>query len=249
MSYKWNFYLAVFWYFTFSLVSCSLKPFSNPIKNLKISDKPIAWDAERKKLSLEYIHERYGLKNVTAPLITPTMVVVHWTAIPTLSGSFNAFKPSVLEGREELQGAGKLNVSAHFLVDRDGTIYRLLPENAFARHTIGLNMNAIGVENVGDGDQHKLTQAQFNSNVKLIQYLHYKYPIRYVLGHLDYQKFKDHPLWLEKDPKYLTQKTDPGDDWMRKLYQAFEKVGVYGISRFPEAVISQMISDSIRVKR
>lgn len=249
MSNKWILYLVVLCFNLFNLISCSIKPFSNPVKNLKITDKPITWDAERKKLSLEYIEKRYGLKNITAPLITPTMVVVHWTAIPTLAASFNAFKPSVLEGREELQGASKLNVSAHFLVDRDGTIYRLLPENAFARHTIGLNMNAIGIENVGDGDQHKLTQAQFNANVKLIQYLHYKYPIRYVLGHLDYQKFKNHPLWLEKDPDYLTQKTDPGDEWMRKLYQAFEKVGVYGISRFPEAVISQMLRDSTRVKQ
>lgn len=249
MSNKWILFLAIFYCLIFSQSNCTIKPFSNPIKNLKITEKPITWDAERRKLSLEYIQQRYGLKNITAPLITPTMVVVHWTAIPTLVASFNAFKPSVLEGREELQGASKLNVSAHFLVDRDGTIHRLLPENAFARHTIGLNMSAIGIENVGDGDQHKLTQAQFNANVKLIQYLHYKYPIRYVLGHLDYLKFKDHPLWLEKDPDYITYKTDPGDEWMRKLYQAFEKVGVYGVSRYPEAVINQMIRDSSKVKR
>src|SRR5580693_7225904 len=53
--------------------------------------------------------------------------------------------------RPELQREGELNVSAHFLVDRDGTIYRLMPETWMARHCIGLNRVAIGIENVGDG--------------------------------------------------------------------------------------------------
>lgn len=208
----------------------------NPIKDIKIVEKPITWDSTRKRLSLEYIHQRHGLTNVKAPLITPSMVVVHWTAMPTLAASYNAFKPSVLEGRDDLQGASMLNVSTQFMVDRDGTIYRLLPETAFARHTIGLNHCAIGIENVGDGDQYKLTEAQFKANVKLIQYLHYKYPIRFVIGHLDYTRFKNHPLWKETDPNYMTVKTDPGPEWMAKLYPALEQVGVYGIARFPEAL-------------
>jgi hypothetical protein len=232
------------------MVSCATRQVVNPIKNLKIADKPITWDAERKKMSLEYMKERYGMDDITAPLITPTMIVVHWTDIPTLAASYNAFKSPLLEGREELQNASKLNVSAHFLVDRDGTIYRLLPENAFARHTIGLNHSAIGIENVGDGDKNKLTQAQFNANVKLIQYLHYKYPIRFVLGHMDYTRFKSHPLWREKDPNYITEKKDPGEDWMSKLYQALDRVGVYGIERWPGGMMSPLqYRDSIRTSR
>ncbi len=217
-------------------IACSVKKGVNPIKNLKIVDKPIIWDTLRKRLSLEYMHERHGLTNVRAPVITPSMVVIHWTAIPTLAASFNTFKPTVLDGRDELQQASKLNVSAHFLVDRDGTIYRLLPETAFARHVIGLNHCAIGIENVGDGDQYKLTEAQFKANVQLVQYLHYKYPIRFVIGHLDYQRYRDHPLWKETDPTYLTEKTDPGDAWMNRLYVSFDQLGVYGISRFPKVV-------------
>lgn len=218
-----------------SITSCTQKNTrAAAIKNLKIIDKPIVWDTLRKRLSLEYIHERHGLTNVRAPFITPSMIVVHWTAIPTLNASFNTFKPAVLEGREDLQNASKLNVGIQFLVDRNGTIYRLLPETAFARHVIGLNHCAIGIENVGDGDQNKLTEAQFTANVKLIQYLHYKYPIRYVIGHMDYTKFRNHPLWKETDPNYLTEKSDPGDDWMNRLYKAFPQAGVYGVSRFPK---------------
>lgn len=237
--YKYQFIKFLFGLTLVSLlgIGCSSTK-KNPIKDLKIVDKPITWDSTRKRLSLEYIHERHGLTNVKTPLITPSMIVIHWTAIPTLAASYNTFRPSVLEGRDELQNASKLNVGVQFMIDRDGTIYRLLPETAFARHTIGLNHCAIGIENVGDGDQHKLTQAQFNANIKLIQYLHYKYPIRFVIGHLDYTRFKNHPLWKETDPNYLTEKTDPGNEWMAKLYPALEQAGVYGIARFPEAIKS-----------
>jgi hypothetical protein len=102
--------------------ACGVKKGANPIKNLKIVDKPIVWDSLRKRLSLEYMYNHYGMTDVRTPLITPSMVVIHWTAIPTLAASFNAFKPAVLEGREELQEASRLNVGIHFLVDRDGTI-------------------------------------------------------------------------------------------------------------------------------
>ena len=33
--------------------------------------------------------------------------------------------------------------SAQFLVDRDGTIYSLMPETFMARHVIGLNLSSI----------------------------------------------------------------------------------------------------------
>ena len=41
---------------------------------------------------------------------------------------------------------GTLNVGAQFLVGRDGAIWQLMPETALARHAIGLNWCAIGIE-------------------------------------------------------------------------------------------------------
>ncbi len=222
-----------FLWFGFILVleSCHSKQMAyDPAKNVRIIDKPIIWDTVRKSLSLQYMKEHYGMTQVKSPLITPEMIVVHTTEIPTMTATFDVFNSPTLRGRRELQSASQLNVSAHFLIDRDGTIYRLLPETAFARHTIGLNHSAIGIENVGT-DSLRLTDAQFKSNVLLIKYLHYKYPIRYVIGHMDYLNFKNHPLWKEKDPDYKTIKTDPGDDWMLRLYKAFPQVGVYGVER------------------
>lgn len=57
-----------------------------------------------------------------------------------------------------MAGSSALNVSTQFLVDRDGTIFRLLPDTTFARHVIGLNHLAIGIENIGCDDM-PVTQA------------------------------------------------------------------------------------------
>ena len=185
-----------------------------------IVDRPIQFDAEREALSLEYLKQRYGLEK-SAPAITPRMIVLHWTAIPTLEKSFEAFDPVQLPGsRQDVQSAGALNVSAHFLVDRDGTIYRLMPENTMARHVIGLNHCAIGVENVGGTDKTPLTREQLRSNIYLVRYLTEKYNIEYLIGHYEYPLFDGHELWLEKDAGYRTEKTDPGQDFMRKVRKA-----------------------------
>jgi N-acetyl-anhydromuramyl-L-alanine amidase AmpD len=109
-----------------------------------------------------------------------------------------------------------LNVSAHFLVDRDGTIYQLMPTNWMARHVIGLNHYAIGIENVGGvNNQADLTEAQIQANAYLVSYLKKKYAsIKYLIGHSDYLKLKETPLWLEKTPNYQTRKYDPGHDFV-----------------------------------
>ena len=170
-----------------SFTACSQKA------TLRIFDKPITWNAEREQLSLNYLKERHGLVQNTAT-IKPQMVVVHWTAIPTIEVTFDVFNPITLGGRADLTGASNLNVSSQFLIDRDGTIFRLLPETTFARHVIGLNYLAIGIENIGS-DNMPLTKAQLEANEKLIRYLKRKYPIDYVIGHHEYQRFQKTELW------------------------------------------------------
>jgi len=139
----------------------------SPTATFRIIDKPITWNAEREQLSLNYLKERHGLVQSTAT-IKPQMVVVHWTAIPTIEVTFDVFNPITLGGRADLTGASNLNVSSQFLIDRDGTVFRLLPETTFARHVIGLNYLAIGIENIGSDDM-PLTNAQLAANEKLIR--------------------------------------------------------------------------------
>lgn len=192
-----------------SLFSCS------PKATFRIIDKPITWNAEREQLSIQYLKDRHGLDKTTAT-IEPKMVVVHWTAINNIEVTFDVFNPPTLGGRADLTGASNLNVSSQFLIDRDGTIFRLLPDTTFARHVIGLNYLAIGIENIGS-DEMPLTKAQLEANELLIRHLKRKYPIDYVIGHHEYQNFQTTDLWKETDPNYRTVKSDPGDKFMNRL--------------------------------
>lgn len=193
----------------------------------KIIDRPIIYDSTRKMLSLQYLKERHGLEQAE-PTLTPKIIVFHWTAIPTLEGSFSAFNPVMLPSfRKELKGASPLNVSIHFLVDRDGTIYRLMPENLMARHVIGLNWCALGIENVGDGNKFPLTEAQLQANIWIVKYLKKKYAsIEYLIGHYEYTSFQLTSLWKESDQNYRTEKCDPSVDFMKRLRKGVKKLNL-----------------------
>ena len=221
----------------FPICSCVLflhcKPTKETVQIPKIIDKPIVFDENRKQLTLEYLKNRYGLIQETTE-IAPKIIVLHWTVIPTLEESFEAFNPSTLPNwRPEIKDVSGLNVSSQFLVDRDGSIYQLLPETTMARHVIGLNHCAIGIENVGGTDALPLTQEQVKSNIALVKYLANKYAIDYLIGHYEYILFEDHPLWLEKDKGYRTVKTDPGEDFMHKVRQATKNLNFEPIPKKP----------------
>jgi N-acetyl-anhydromuramyl-L-alanine amidase AmpD len=198
-----------------------------------IIEHPITFNDERKILTLEYLENRYGLDQDT-PQIVPKMIVLHWTVIPTFEKSFEAFNPvSLPNWRPDIKDVSGLNVSSQFLVDRDGTIYRLLPETTMARHVIGLNHCAIGVENVGGTADLPLTKAQLKSNIWLVKYLKDKYDIDYLIGHYEYTLFENHPLWLEKDAGYRTKKTDPGPDFMLEVRKAVNNLDFKELPKNP----------------
>ncbi|HAF79068.1 MAG TPA: N-acetylmuramoyl-L-alanine amidase [Maribacter sp.] len=185
-----------------------------------IVERPITFNEERKVLTLEYLQNRYGLEQ-DSPEIDPKMIVLHWTVIPTFEKSFAAFDPvSLPNWRPDIKNVSGLNVSSQFMIDRDGTIYQLMPETTMARHVIGLNHCAIGVENVGGTDDLPLTKAQLKSNIWLVRYLKGKYDIDYLIGHYEYTLFENHPLWLEQDEGYRTKKTDPGKAFMNDVRKA-----------------------------
>jgi len=193
-----------------------------PLYSLEILERPILFGPERIALTKEYIKEHYAVFKEDISIV-PKMVVVHYTAIDDLNRSFEAFYPQRLPGyRDEIARASALNVSAHFLVDRDGRVYRLMDETTMARHVIGLNLFAIGIENVGGADgREDLTEAQLKANIELVNYLVAKYPtIEYLIGHYEYRNFEKSPLWLERDSSYRTAKRDPGERFMRMLRKA-----------------------------
>ena len=184
-----------------------------------IVDKPVLWNDYREQLTLEYAELHYG-KSITT--IEPHAVVVHWTAGPTWESAYYTFY-----GETRGDGSGTVNVSSQFIVDRDGTIYRLMPENKLARHAIGYNWCAIGIENVGGtGNAEDLTEAQLQANIELIRYLREKYPtIEYVFGHYQQVEARESGLYIENVAGYYSLKPDPGKIFMRGLREALEGEG------------------------
>jgi N-acetylmuramoyl-L-alanine amidase len=184
------------------------------IPAIAIEDWPITWTAERTALMLAY-RRAHSDPAATDLVIEPRAIVLHYTAGSSAKGTKRYFDRVRIEAeRAKLKGAGEVNVSAHFLVDRDGTIYRLQPETRMARHCIGLNHVAIGVENVGDGDRHPLTAAQVDANAALIRYLAAVYPIELVVGHHEARQLDGGPYFVELDPTYRNAKPDPGAAFM-----------------------------------
>lgn len=175
----------------------------------QIIDMPISWSEYREQLIRDYAQTHYSLDQV---YITPQAVAVHWTASGTWESAYNHFYA-------EDRGDGTLNVASHFIVDRNGQIYRLTPENALNRHIIGYNWCAIGIENVGGvGGAEDLTEAQVAANVELIRYLQQKFPtIRYVFGHYQQDVARESGLYIENVAGYRSEKIDPGPSFMGAL--------------------------------
>jgi len=202
-----------------SLILISNSLISQNNKEIKIIEKPIEYNQERTRLSVEYLKERHGIIQ-TKPTITPKIVVLHYTAGGTIKTNFNYFNNIKIENARKInKDQSLLNVSAHYLIDRDGTIYHLVDDNLLARHTIGLNYCSIGVENIGS-KKEPLTDKQVIANANLIRHLCKKHKIEYVIGHSEYIKFRKTTLWKETNPNYITYKEDPGNQFLievRKL--------------------------------
>ncbi len=191
----------------------------------------------------EYYLETSGSTEWPGIEIEPRVIIMHYTAVPTLEGTVNVFAPDTLRGRAYINQSGKANVGVQFLVDQDGSIYQITPEdNYFARHCIGLNHCAIGFENIGMGDiteaglqgepqeNKELTLAQVRSNIALIRYLKKKYPeIKILIGHQEYRQLEDpsHPGYMffhENDPDYRTEKSDPGERFLKAVRDELQDI-------------------------
>lgn len=73
----------------------------------------------------------------------------------------------------------------HFLVRKDGQIYRLRPEEFVGAHAKGSNYNSIGICAEGNFENETMSEAQKNSLIELVSYLKGKYGISKVLKHSD----------------------------------------------------------------
>jgi beta-N-acetylhexosaminidase len=145
-----------------------------------IVSKPIPFGAKRKQEMAAYAKRHYGLS--TYRLKDPRVIVEHYTVTSSFQATWNTFAPDRADPElHELPGT-----CAHFVVDRDGTIYQLVPLGIMCRHTVGLNYTAIGIEHVGSSDAQILSNPrQMAASLRLTRWLRCRYGIGApnVIGH------------------------------------------------------------------
>jgi N-acetylmuramoyl-L-alanine amidase len=145
-----------------------------------IVQRPIPFGAKRREEMRAYARRHYGLDSFR--LQGPKVVVEHYTASDSFQSAYDTFARDVPDVElHELPG-----VCAHFIVDKDGTIYQLVALNNMCRHTVGLNDTAIGIEQVGRSAREILDRpAQIGAVVGLTAWLRCRYEIalRDVIGH------------------------------------------------------------------
>ncbi len=186
---------------------------------LEIKQTPIEFGETRVELTKKYIKSHYAL-DVQDIKIVPKIIVIHHTAIDDFNDSLSRFASETLPSiRADINNGGAVNVSAHFMVERDGTVHQLMPLDVMARHVIGLNYNSIGIENVGgQNSKDNLTKEQLEANVALVKELQKRFStIEYLIGHYEYRCFEGYELWLERDKGYRTHKDDPSQRFMGEL--------------------------------
>ena len=141
--------------------------------------KPIPFPPARKHETAQYALRHYGIDSW---VLHPKVIVEHYTANESFSATWNTFASNAPDPElGELPGT-----CAHFVVDRDGTIYQLVPLDVMCRHTVGLNDVAIGIEHVGESDAEILHRpAQLRASLALTRWLMQKFhiSIRNVIGH------------------------------------------------------------------
>jgi N-acetylmuramoyl-L-alanine amidase len=147
-----------------------------------IVQKPIPFGAARRAETAAYANRHYGLD--TWRLRSPHVIVEHYTATTSFASAWSTFAADTPDPElGELPGT-----CAHFVIDRDGTIYQLVPLSTICRHTVGLNWTAIGIEHVGTSDASILDNPrQLRASLRLTLWLMARYRISLpnVIGHAE----------------------------------------------------------------
>ena len=97
-------------------------------------------------------------------------IVMHFTAPGSVAGVIDWFTRS------------SNGICAHYLIDKDGTVYQFVKDGERCAHAAGHNANTIGIEHFSAGEA--LTDAQSAASAQLCRYLTSEYPtIKYIQGH------------------------------------------------------------------
>jgi len=123
----------------------------------------------------------HPLKDHSAPgtLEQRKLIVLHVTAGSTAQSAIFTFEGSKAPNR----------VSAHFVIDQDGTVYQLLDLRDTAWHASSCNSYSIGIEHAAIPGKLPATEAQYVASSKLVRWLCETLAIpcdrRHIVGHFE----------------------------------------------------------------
>lgn len=106
----------------------------------------------------------------------PVQIVLHHTATSTAT-------PQLVHEAHITNGWS--GIGYHFLIRKDGTIYRGRPENAVGAHVLNYNSKSFGICLEGNFENEKITAAQEKAVTSLCGMLMDKYSISKIYGHRD----------------------------------------------------------------
>lgn len=137
-----------------------------------------------------------------------TEIIVHATGGPFCQSGKVVFSPSgtgeSIKKFFEKSGA----VSIHYIVDRDGSVLKSVPEDEVAIHAVAHNENAIGIELINHGDgRDAYPDVQVQALGKLIRGIQQRWniPLSQVKGHEDVDRST-----FDCAGKSARRKQDPG---------------------------------------
>lgn len=108
-----------------------------------------------------------------------------------LHSSYNSLGGDVYSVEKLINIYRYYGVSSHYLIDRQGRVYRLVRDQDMSFHAgvsrmpdgrTGVNRFSLGIELMNTREDH-YTEAQYRSLQGLMQILRKQYPIKYVVGH------------------------------------------------------------------
>jgi hypothetical protein len=195
----------------------------------RIVVKLIPFAAKRRAETAAYARRHYGID--TWRLVHPHVIVEHYTASDSFASAYATFASNA-PNLGELPG-----VCSHFVIDRDGTIYRLVRLTTMCRHTVGLNWTAFGIEHVGTSDQQVLAnKAQLDASLQLTLWLMSRYHVqlRNVIGH---NESLTSPYHRERYPAWRCQTHGDWNHADMQIYRAklTSRARRYGVPLGPPA--------------
>ena len=141
------------------------------------------------------------------------LVVIHCTELPDLA--------TAREYGERIVHASGTGNSGHYYIDRDGSVFRYVPDDRVAHHVRGHNEHSIGIELVNSGRypdwldsrRQAMTEpysaAQIGALLALIAHLRGALPnLRSIAGHEDLDT--DMIAASDDASKQVRRKLDPG---------------------------------------